>query len=76
MAFDMKKYQAEYYQRNKDRLNSYKKKYDRDVTRVDNKKFGAYIDRDLMEKFEKKLRKDGITKSDFLRDKIIEYLKN
>lgn len=75
MAYNHKQYQAEYYQRNKDRLNEYKKEYQKNVVRKENKHFGVYIEKDLSEQLEKKLLKDGITKADFLRKAIIEYLK-
>lgn len=75
MAFDKKKYQAEYYQRNKERLNEYKKDYQAKVTKVNQKQLAVNIDRDVIEEFEKKLTKEGITKADFLRKAITEYLK-
>jgi len=75
MAYNQKQYQAEYYQKNKDRLNEYKKEYQKNVVRKENKHFGAYIDKDLTEELEKKLTKEGITKADFLRKAITEYLK-
>lgn len=75
MAYNQKQYQAEYYQRNKDKLNEYKKEYQANVVRKNTKSFHVQIEKDLMAEFEKKLTKDGITKADFLRKAITEYLK-
>lgn len=75
MAYNQKQYQAEYYQRNKDRLNEYKKEYQANVVRKNTKSFHVQIEKDLMAELEKKLTKDGITKVDFLKNAIMEYLK-
>lgn len=38
------------------------------------KHFGALLDRDLVESMEKKLEEDNVTKANWLRSKIYEYL--
>ena len=74
MPFNSKKYQAEYYQKNKDKINEYRRNYNKNVMNKTKTHFGGYLDRELIEQLEKKLKKDNLTKSEFLRKKIIEYL--
>lgn len=69
-----KAYQAEYYQRNKERLNKYKKDYAKNVTNKLYKRFAVYLDKDLMNELEKYLIKNNITKTDFVKKCIMEYL--
>ena len=70
-----KRYMAEYFQKHKSRINEYRKNYDKNVTRKYKKNLGVYIEKDLIEKFENKLVKDNLTKTDFVKQKILEYLK-
>ena len=71
-----KEYQAEYFQKNKERINEYRKQYNKNVMSKLKKEFHVSVDRDIMEDLENKLLKDGLTKADFLRKAIQEYLKD
>lgn len=69
-----KKYQAEYYQRNKERLNAYKREYEKNVMRGRNKRYGFYVDRELAGEFEEKLAKNGENITDVLLKAIKKYI--
>ena len=67
-------YYKDYYQRNKERLREYKRDYSKKVTYKKFKKLNAYIDRDLMEKFEAKLNQDNNNITDFITKAIENYV--
>lgn len=74
MAKDRKAYQAEYYQKNKERLNEYKRKYHKDVRLRDYKDVHFYLAKDIAEEFEAKTQKEGITMTEVIVKAIEKYI--
>lgn len=74
MARDRKAYQAEYYQKNKERLNEYKRKYHKDVKLKNYKEIHFDLPKELVEEFEVKLKKEGLTKTEVLTKAIEKYI--
>lgn len=69
-----KAYQAEYYQRNKERLNEYKRKYHKDVHLKNYKDLHFYLAKDLAEEFEAKLKEEGLTMTEIIVKAIEKYV--
>lgn len=74
MAKDRKAYQAEYYQKNKERLNEYKKNYEKNVMRKRYKHYVVYVPLDISEEFDKKLIQTGETITEVLNKAIEKYI--
>lgn len=74
---DKEKYNAyhrEYYQRNKERLQEYKRNYSKNKMYKQYKKYSAFVDRDLAEKFDKKLEENNDNITDFIQRAVEKYV--
>lgn len=72
---DRTEYYREYYKKNKERLNEYKRNYSKNVMYKNYKKFSAFIDKEKAKLFEAKLIKDKMTATDFIVKAIEDYIK-
>lgn len=75
MGTNRAEYMREYYQKNKEHIQAYKREYSKNNMYKRFKKICAFVDRDLCEKFENKLLEDKINITDFITKKIEEYVK-
>lgn len=74
MGYKNANYHKEYFQKNKDKIYEYQNEYSKNIFRKKNIMISIDIDRDLSEKLELKLAKDGITKAELLRNYILKCL--
>ena len=75
MGTNRAEYMREYYKKNKERLQNYNKNYSKTVVYKKYRKICAFVDRELCEKFDKKLAEDKTNITDFITKKIEEYVK-
>lgn len=72
---DRAEYFREYYKKNKEKLQNYNKNYSKTVVYKKYRKICAFVDRELCDKFDKKLAEDKTNITDFITKKIEEYVK-